>query len=239
MSDAVALMRAASNTTKQTAKVTNAAKEMWEQRTKLRADVNVQAWDLVLRAQIDEIFLVLPHLGEALLPLGVFNKDYYLQTLGDVKASLASSGSELLPMAFGELDAELQYCCTAGFVFCAHFAPLPVYRGFGACVLSDWDWGCPDIAYVEEKARKKAIRTVYGVKQKADPQPTRAVFQEVDQAIQILQVKTMAFFVKRPPSSGFMEQARFSARPKKEVKQELSLLEDWMHQIVRRGHPGP
>ena len=235
MGDSVALMRAASNT----AKLADTVKNMWEERTKLRADANGQAWDLILRAQVDEVFLVLAHLGEAILPLGVFNKDYYLQTLGDVKASLASCGNDMLVMAWEELDAELQYTCCAGFTFCAHFSPLPVYRGFGACVLSDWDWGCPDLAYMEEKARKKAIRTVYGVKQKTDPQPTRTVFQDFDQVMQILQVKPMAFFVKRPALSGFTEQPRFGARPKKEVRNDLDLLEDWMHQIIRRGHPSP
>ena len=235
MADPVSLMRAASNT----GKLANTVKGMWEERTKLRADGNGQAWDLILRAQMDEVFLVLAHLGEAILPLGVFNKDYYLQTLGDVKASLASCGNEMLVMAWEELDAELQYCCTAGFSFCAHFSPTPVYRGFGACVLSDWDWACPDMAYLEEKARKKAIRTVYGVKQKTDPQPTRSVFQDFDQAIQILQVKPLSFFVKRPPVSGFTEQPRFHARAKKEVKNDFDLLEDWLHQVVRRGHPAP
>lgn len=231
----MALVRAATNT----AKLADALRSQWSERTKLRADANDQAWDLILRAQVDEVFLVLAHLGEATLPLGVFNKDYYLQTLGEVKASLASCGNDMLVTAWEELDAELQYCCCAGLTFCAHFSPMPVYRGFGACVLSDWDWGCPDVAHLEEKARKKAIRTVYGVKQKTDAQPGAAVFQDFDQAIQILQVKPMAFFVKRPPLSGFTEQPRFGIRPKKEVKADLDLLEDWFHQIVRRGHPSP
>lgn len=236
MADPLALMRAASNT----GKLADTMKAAWSERTKLRVeDANSQAWELVLRAQIDEVFLVLAHLGEAVLPLGVFNKDFYLQTLGDVKASLSSSNNEMLSMAWDELDAELQYCCCAGLTICAHFSPMPVYRGFGACVLSDWDWGCPDMAYLEEKARKKAIRTVYGVKQRSDPQPTRSVFQDFDQVIQILQVKTMAFFVKRPMVSGFSEQPSFGGRAKKAVKAELDLLEDWVHQIARRGHPSP
>jgi hypothetical protein len=68
-----------------------------------------------------------------------------MQTLGDVQAAISSCGNELLPMAWGELDAELQYVCTAGLAFCACYAPIPVYRGFGACVLSDYDWACPDM----------------------------------------------------------------------------------------------
>lgn len=236
MADPVALMRAAPTA----GKLADTVKAAWSERTKLRVDdANTQAWNLVLRAQIDEVFLVLAHLGEAVLPLGVFNKDFYLQTLGDVKASISSCSNETLAMAWEELDAELQYCCCAGFTICAHFSPMPVYRGFGACVLSDWDWGCPDLAYLEEKARKKAIRTVYGIKQKSDPQPTRSIFQDFDQVIQILQVKPMAFFVKRPAVSGFTEQPRFGGRVKRGVKDELELLEDWLHQIIRRGHPSP
>jgi hypothetical protein len=71
MAQTAELMRAASNTGKMAA----AMKGMWEERTKTRATVNDNtSWDLVVRAQIDEVFLVLAHLGEAILPLGVFNK---------------------------------------------------------------------------------------------------------------------------------------------------------------------
>ena len=201
------------------------------------------AMSMVIRAQIDEVFLVLAHLGEAILPLGIFNKDYYLQTLGEVQASIASCGDEfsnLLPMAWAELDAELQYVCTAGFTICACYSPMPVYRGFGASVLGDWDWACPDMKHLEEKARKKAIRTVYGFKQKVDPQPTRSVFVAFDQVIQILQVKAMAFLEKRPTLSSFSDhQPRFGPKPKKEAKDDLALFEDWIKQMEKRGHPAP
>lgn len=74
MADAVALMRAASNTTK----LANNLRDMWEARTKTKATLNEgTALDLVIRAQVDEVFLVLAHLGEAVLSLGIFNKDYY------------------------------------------------------------------------------------------------------------------------------------------------------------------
>lgn len=117
---------------------------------------------------------------------------------------------------------------------------MQVYRGFGACVFGDWDWGCPDIAYLEEKARKRAIRTFYGIKQKVDAQPTRSVFLAFDQVIQILQVKSIAFLARRPPGGSFAEQqARYGARPKKEVKDDIELLEDWVKQLERRGHPAP
>ena len=117
---------------------------------------------------------------------------------------------------------------------------MPLYRGFGACVLSDYDWACPDLAHLEAKAKKKALWTVYGVKQRVEPQQTRSVFQAFDQAIQLLQVKPMAFLEKRPVISNFADhQPQFGAKPKKEVKDSLDLLEDWVKQIERRGHPAP
>ena len=235
--DPLALVRTISST----AKIASAMRNAWDARTKISATLHEgSALELVIRAQIDEVLLVLAHLGEALLPLGIFNKDYYLQTLGEVQASIASCGNELLPMAWAELDAELQYVCTAGFTICACYAPFPVYRGFGACVLGDWDWACPDMAYLEEKARRKAIRTVYGFKQKVDAQPARSAFTAFDSAIQILQVKSMAFLTKRPLISGFAEQQpRFGGKPKKEVKDDLEWLEDWVKQLDKRGHPVP
>ncbi|KAK5175834.1 uncharacterized protein LTR77_000974 [Saxophila tyrrhenica] len=237
VADQVALARATTNTQKMKA----AMKNQWDIRKKLKAsNENDLAFEMVIRAQIDEVFLVLAHLGEAILPLGVFNKDYYLQTLGDVQAAIANCGHELLPVAWGELDAELQYVCTAGLAICACYAPMPLYRGFGACVLSDYDWACPDIAHLEEKAKKKALWTVYGIKQRVDPQATRSVFLAFDQAIQMLQVKPMAFLTKRPAISSIAEhQPHFGAKPKKEVREKLDLLEDWVKQLERRGHPAP
>lgn len=152
LADQVALARATTNTQK----MKSAMKTMWDTRSKLKADDGGAAFEMVIRAQIDEVFLVLAHLGEAIIPLGVFNKDYYLQTLGDVQAAIASCGHELLPLAWSELDSELQYVCTAGLAFCACYAPMPLYRGFGACVLSDYDWGCPDMSYLEEKAKEES-----------------------------------------------------------------------------------
>ena len=60
MADPVALVRAVSNT----AKMTKVVKDMWDTRTKVRATLNdATAFDLVIKAQIDEVFLVLAHLG--------------------------------------------------------------------------------------------------------------------------------------------------------------------------------
>ncbi|KAK3708026.1 hypothetical protein LTR37_011719 [Vermiconidia calcicola] len=236
MADAVALNRAGTNTGKMAALV----KGMWDERSKIKAaNGDSNAFEMVLRAQVDEVFLVLAHLGEAIIPLGIFNKEYYLQTLGDVQAAISSCGNDMLSLAWAELDAELQYVCTAGFTICACFAPIPVYRGFGASVLGDWDWACPDMAYLEEKAKKRAIRTVYGVKQKTDAQPTRSVFLAFDQVIQVLQVKPMAFLVKRPLMSGFTGQPHYGLKPKKDAKEDFEWLEQWLKHIEKRGHPTP
>ena len=72
VADQVALARATTNTQKMTA----AMKKMWDTRSKLKAaaDSDGAAFEMVLRAQIDEVFLVLAHLGEAIIPLGIFNK---------------------------------------------------------------------------------------------------------------------------------------------------------------------
>ena len=91
--DTLAMMRTASNTSK----LTKAVRDQWEKRSKIRAIVDESTSpDVVARAQIDEVFLVLSHLGEAILKLGVFNKDYYMQTLGEVTSSLESCGHGLL-----------------------------------------------------------------------------------------------------------------------------------------------
>jgi hypothetical protein len=81
---------------------------------------------------------------------------------------------------------------------------------------------------------------VYGIKQKVDAQPTRSIFLAFDQAIQLLQVKPLAFLTKKPVISGFAEnQPRFGAKPKKEVKDSHELLEDWVKALERKGHPAP
>jgi hypothetical protein len=92
--------------------------------------------------------------------------------------------------------------------------------------------------YLEEKAKKKAIWTVYGIKQKVDAQPTRSIFLAFDQAIQLLQVKPLSFLTKKPVISGFAENhPRFGPKPKKEVKDSHELLEDWVKALERKGHP--
>ncbi|KAF2163657.1 hypothetical protein M409DRAFT_25844 [Zasmidium cellare ATCC 36951] len=137
---------------------------------------------------------------------------------------------------FDKLEEELQYLCTAALTVCAVFAPMHVYRGFGACVFGDWHWGCPDFEYLEKKAKKDT--SVFA--KMPDPQPNRPVLLAFDRAIQVLQVKSIAFLKHRPSISGFSDwQPRFKPRPKKEVSDDMSLCKDWAKQLEKRGHPSP
>ncbi|TKA79450.1 hypothetical protein B0A55_04228 [Friedmanniomyces simplex] len=241
MADAV---YALTNSLNATRKISGAIKTFTEQRNRVRRPLdyatNITALDHDVRAQIDEVFLVLALLGEALLPLRVFDNTFYPQTLADVEASILSGGHDLMPMAFGELSAELQYAVTSGLAFCSCFAPMPVYRGFGASVLNDWDWGCPDMETVTRKMKARTSVWIRMVAEKQDPQPNRAILESFDQVVQMLQVKQVAFFSVRPSVSGFAaEQPRFVPRREREVKREISVQEDWSSKVGKLGHPSP
>jgi hypothetical protein len=197
------------------------------------------ALDLDVRAQVDEVFLVFALLGEALIPLQVFDNAYYPQALDDVDTAILSGGHELMHTAFTALSAELQYVVTAALAFCSTFAPFPVYRGFGAAVLGDWDWGCPDMSTVMKKLMSKA-GVLLKLKKDVDPQPNRPVLLAFDRLVGLLQVKQMPFLTHRPRNTGFAEQQpRYLPRPEKEVKDEISDLENWIKKIEKLGHPGP
>ncbi|KAK3626806.1 hypothetical protein LTR22_023010 [Elasticomyces elasticus] len=236
---------ALTNAVNATLKVQGAVRTFTEQRDKLirrplQNASDITALDHDVRAQIDEVFLVLALLGETLLPLRVFDNTYYPQTLADVEASIQSGGHELMPMAFRELSAELQYAVTSGLAFCSCFAPMPVYRGFGAAVLNDWDWGSPDLELMMKKMKTRISVWVRMVSEKQDPQPNRAVLESFDHVIQLLQVKQVAFLSVRPSVSGFAaEQPRYHARREKEVRREINVQEDWSSKIGKLGHPSP
>ncbi|KAK5710475.1 hypothetical protein LTR17_018831 [Elasticomyces elasticus] len=236
---------ALTNAVNATLKVQGAVRTFTEQRDKLirrplQNASDITALDHDVRAQIDEVFLVLALLGETLLPLRVFDNTYYPQTLADVEASIQSGGHELMPMAFGELSAELQYAVTSGLAFCSCFAPMPVYRGFGAAVLNDWDWASPDLELMMKKMKTRISVWVRMVSEKQDPQPNRAVLESFDHVIQLLQVKQVAFLSVRPSVSGFAaEQPRYHARREKEVRREINMQEDWSSKIGKLGHPSP
>lgn len=199
------------------------------------------ALDLNHRVYIDEVFLVLALLGEALLPLQIFDNAHYPTALDDVQTSIVGGGHEIIHMAFGELGAELQYVVTAGLAFCATFAPMPVYRGFGAAVLGDWQWGNPNPdGTVMKKVATKTGTYLGLLKDRGDPQPNRTVLAAFDKIVHLLQVKQLLFLHHKPIISGFAEQQpRYVSRKEKDVKDHVELLEDWTKRIERLGHPGP
>lgn len=242
MSDAAfALTANASATATRVAKAIKSLQDARKQGQRPLETLNdTTALDLDVRAQIDEVFLVLALLGEALLPLGAFDNTHYPQTLDEVQASISSGGHELMPTAFGALNAELQYVVTAGFSFCSAFAPMPVYRGFGAAVLGDWDWSCPDAQMLTKKAKAKAGIFHRLLERSVDPQPNRPVLLAFDHVIQMLQIKQVAFLGVKPTISGFGEQQpRYVPRKEKEVKNEIKRQKHWTKAVEHIGHPAP
>ncbi|KAK4503997.1 hypothetical protein PRZ48_004912 [Zasmidium cellare] len=217
-----------------TAKFSAAIKDEWEKRT-MRSQYPTSS-EHTREAHVDDVFLVLALLGEALIPLEIFDDTHYAGTLAEVRASIATCGHATLVNMFDKLEDELQYLCTAALTVCAVFTPMHVYRGFGACVFGDWLWGCPDFGYLEKKAKKDT--SVFA--KVPDPQPNRPTLLAFDRAIQVLQVKSISFLKLRPSISGFSDwQPRFKLRPKKEVSEDMSLCKDWAKQLEKRGHPGP
>jgi hypothetical protein len=194
---------------------------------------------LNVRSQVDEVFVVLASLGEALLPLNVFDEAHYPDTLAEVEAAISTSSNGAIQTAFGELKAELQYAVTAGMSFCSCFAPIPVYRGFGAALLTDWTWGRPDMETLAKRLKEKSGSWL-GLTKEKGPQANRDVLLAFDQILQMLQVKQVAFFRDRPGISGFAaEQPRFLPKKEKAAHKDIDLLEDWTKKIEKIGHPAP
>lgn len=199
------------------------------------------ALDLNVRAYIDEVFLVLALLGEALLPLQIFDNEHYPAALDDVETSILGSGHEVIHVAFKGMSAELQYVVTAGLAFCAIFAPMPVYRGFGAAVLGDWHWGNPNPDGTMMKKMATKTGAYLGLlKDKGDPQPNKVVLLAFDKIVYLLQIKQLLFLRHKPVISGFAEQQpRYVPRKEKDVRDQVERLEDWTKYIEKIGHPGP
>ena len=227
-STSVAVVNASSN------QLAKAVKGLWTQKASRDKQVTSPALDV--EAQIDDVFLVLALIGEALIPPGVFDDAYYQTTFFEVQTAIASCGHQKVQELFEKLADELKYLVTAGLTICAVFAPMHVYRGFGACVFGDWNWGCPDAEFLDKKVKKETSM----FSKKPDPQPNRPVLLAFDRALQVLQVKPMAFLAKRPSISSFAEQQpRYGPRPKKEIKDALSDCEDFGKELDKRGHPAP
>ena len=214
-------------------KRSKAVRGLWTRRVEQKEET-APSPERIVESQVDDVFLVLALIGEALLPLGVLDERQYRSTLSDVQTAVANCGHATIGTVFEKMTDELKFPVVAGFTICALFAPMHVYRGFGACVFNDWEWGCPDAEYLERKVKKET-----GIfSKKPDPQPNRPVLLAFDRAMQVLQVKPIAFLSKRPSISGFAEQQpRYTPRPKKEAKENLSLCEDWFHELEKRGHP--
>ncbi|USW53572.1 hypothetical protein Slin15195_G068910 [Septoria linicola] len=212
-----------------------AVRSLWTRRAEQK-QAALPSPERVIESDIDDVFLVLALIGEALLPLGVLDESQYHGTLSAVQTAVASCGNAIIGNVFEKMTDELKYLLVAGLTLCAHFAPMHVFRGFGSCVFNDWDWGCPDADHLERKVKKET--SVFS--KKPDPQPNRPILLAFDRLIQVLQVKTVAFLSRRPSISGFAEQQpRYTPRPKKEIKDNLSLCEDWFHELEKRGHPAP
>ncbi|KXS94111.1 hypothetical protein AC578_7501 [Pseudocercospora eumusae] len=224
----VAVVNASSN------QLAKAVKGLWTK--KASRDQQAASPALDVEAQIDDVFLVLALIGEALIPLSVFDDAYYQTTFFEVQTAIASCSHQKVQELFEKLADELKYLVTAGLTICAVFAPMHVYRGFGACVFGDWNWGCPDAEFLGKKVKKETSM----FSKKPDPQPNRLVLLAFDRALQVLQVKPMAFLAKRPSISSFAEQQpRYGPRPKKEIKDVLSDCEDFAKELDKRGHPAP
>ncbi|KAK6385370.1 hypothetical protein LTR65_009185 [Meristemomyces frigidus] len=239
MVSAAAALTALSPTT--ATKIAKAIKGLQDARTVRRQRLDsITTLKVDVRAQVDEVLLVLALLGEVLLPLGAFDNNYYPQTLDEVEACLVRGGHDLIPTAFAELDAELQYAVTAGMSFCSAFAPMPVYRGFGAAVLGDWSWGCPDTEKLLKKMKAKDSTLSGFLGRNKDPQPNRPVLLAFDQVVQMLQVKQVAFLSVKPVISGFAEQQpRYDERSVRKFRRELNLQIDWTKKVENLGHPAP
>ncbi|EME83169.1 uncharacterized protein MYCFIDRAFT_215212 [Pseudocercospora fijiensis CIRAD86] len=211
-----------------------AVKALWTQ--KASRDKQIASPALDVEAQVDDVLLVLALIGEALIPLNVFDDAYYQATYFEVQTAIASCGHQKVQELFESLADELKYLVTAGLTICAVFAPMHVYRGFGACVFGDWNWACPDFEFLDKKVKKETSLFA----KKPDPQPNRPVLLAFDRALQVLQVKPMAFLAKRPSISSFAEQQpRYKPLPKKEIQHALSDCEDFGKELDKRGHPAP
>ncbi|KAF2721996.1 hypothetical protein K431DRAFT_223067, partial [Polychaeton citri CBS 116435] len=233
-----------------TSQVTKAVKDLWEehktQRLKLK-DLTQQCSEAdQKRAQLahtEEIFLVLASLGEKLLGLGVFDSDVYPNALADTITSLAPTGLDCLSECYEKIDAEVKFPVTAAMVFCAFFYPMHLYRGYGAALLENWEWGCPDLESLEkEKIKEQGSWLTRLGKEKPVVQANQQVLEAFDRALLSLQGKSKSkdFLARKPPISGLVaSHPRYGKKEKKDFKKDLDLLEDFTKEVNKRGHPSP
>ncbi len=94
-----------------------------------------------------DILVVMGVLGEKLLTLGAVNDQWLPFAREEVLRCLRIKGEPFRAIFEEDMEDAMQYAVTAGMFLCAGCWPLPIYRGFGACVLNEWLWASPDPAY--------------------------------------------------------------------------------------------
>lgn len=135
-------------------KYLKAIRGLWSRRVEQKQD-SVPSEERIVQSHVDDVFLVLALFGEALLPLGVLDETHYHKSPSEVETAISRCGHATVRNVFEKMTDELKYLMVASFTSCALFAPMHVYRGFGACVVNDWDWGCPDTEYLQRKVKKE------------------------------------------------------------------------------------
>ncbi|KAK3938992.1 hypothetical protein QBC46DRAFT_316570 [Diplogelasinospora grovesii] len=97
-----------------------------------------------------DIFVVFGVLGEKLLNLGVVNEPWLPIAREEVIKCLGIKGPAFYTIFSEDMEDAMQYAVAAAMFLCAGCWPLPIYPGFGACVLNDWLWAYPGQGRVNE-----------------------------------------------------------------------------------------
>ncbi|KAH8664668.1 hypothetical protein BX600DRAFT_512674 [Xylariales sp. PMI_506] len=91
-----------------------------------------------------DVFLVMGTLGRSLQPLGITNYGALPAAREAVRSAMQARAGKFRAVFDDEMEEPLQYAVVLGMVFCAACWPMPVYRGFGAGVMSETHWGAVD-----------------------------------------------------------------------------------------------
>src|SRR3569833_1442954 len=94
-----------------------------------------------------DIFVGMGVLGEKLLTLGAVNEAWLPFAREEALKSLRIKGEPFRAIFEDDMEEAMQYAVTASMFLCASCWPMPVYRGFGACVMNEWRWATADPAY--------------------------------------------------------------------------------------------
>ncbi|KXJ87578.1 hypothetical protein Micbo1qcDRAFT_179056 [Microdochium bolleyi] len=91
-----------------------------------------------------DVFLVMGTLGRSLQPLEITNYGALPAAREAVRGAMQARASEFRGVFDDEMEEPLQYAVVLAMVFCAACWPMPVYRGFGAGVMNQKEWGARD-----------------------------------------------------------------------------------------------